>query len=260
MEAQNINAKINYNKLLDVLFESWIESYDEKDRERFCHDGLMRKNSSELDINELWHNAKRRVMFILKDCPDGWGYDTRDLLQQQDVNELRHGKFFSNLAKLFYGILRNQADDRWNDKRVDADMQNVIKAWQTEPFAFIEAKKLAGDKNVLKQEMESALKRDESFLKKELDILKPNIIVCCGADDSQFDFITKCVFANKTPKTLGSQDYPSKSNPSCLHYYPEDEVAVIKSYHPSAIKEEWMILERVFSPFSSLLHNYETPF
>ena len=71
MEAQNINVKINYNKLLDVLFESWIESYDEKDRERFCHDGLMRKNSSELDVNELWHNVKRRVMFILKDCPDG---------------------------------------------------------------------------------------------------------------------------------------------------------------------------------------------
>jgi hypothetical protein len=51
-------------------------------------------------------------------------------------------------------------------------------------------------------------------------------------------------------------DYPDvkKMKKCCLWYYPEDGVAVIKSYHPTRLgKDDWMIYERVISPFHQLL-------
>lgn len=72
----------NYNSELDELFEQWIASYPQEANAtgRFCKDGLVLKNGGSNDINRAWAGAERRIMFLLKDCPDGSGYDVRELL------------------------------------------------------------------------------------------------------------------------------------------------------------------------------------
>ena len=71
---------VNYNELLDTLFKQWKNSYNEDVRDKFCQDGIVYKNDSSIDVDLLWGQSSRRVAFLLKDCPDGYGYDTRELL------------------------------------------------------------------------------------------------------------------------------------------------------------------------------------
>ena len=111
---------INYNALLNTLFEQWKNSYDEDDKKRFCEDGLMLKPDESLNVDTLWEKAPRRVMFLLKDCPDGWGWDTRELLSKYD----KEGKianltepFYQKIAKLFFGLLENKFDYTFKRKK-----------------------------------------------------------------------------------------------------------------------------------------------
>ena len=145
-----------YNDLLSELFKQWIENYNEEDRERFCQDGLMLKNDSSLNVDFLWEHSPRRVVFMLKDCPDGTGYDTREILTDKFGTEKGHKnrnlkvKFLRNLAKLLYGLIEMSPlnVDEFNDKYVNKRIPEVVKCWNTKPFAFIESKKLAGGKTV----------------------------------------------------------------------------------------------------------------
>ena len=109
----------SYNGRLNELFEEWKASCSESDRaaDRFCEDGLTLKYKdveSGYDINAEWERAARRIMFIVKDCPDGWGYDTRRLLVGYPDNEASRkgadktrnlkGGFFKNIAVMLYEL------------------------------------------------------------------------------------------------------------------------------------------------------------
>ena len=110
-----------YNAELNKLFGKWIASYgDISDVEkRFCQDGLVVKykdESSGYDINKEWDDAERKIMFIVKDCPDEWGYDTRRLFvgyenheeSQKSAERTRTLKdrtgYFKNIARMLYGL------------------------------------------------------------------------------------------------------------------------------------------------------------
>ena len=108
------------------------------------------------------------------------------------------------------------------------------------------------------------MNRDELFLKKEIDILRPNIIVCC--DDDVFDFVTKCYFSTAKPEKIeykfgiwnGENEKIVKGMKTCcLWYYPDNNVIVVNSYHPTRRgKEDWMIYECAISPFRKFLREH----
>lgn len=101
-------------------------------------------------------------------------------------------------------------------------------------------------------------------LKKSLDILCPNIIVCCNATgDSIFNFITKKYFKGKEALPVGGDyivnDKVVPDMKTCLWYYPQDNVVVIKAFHPS-VAANWKVLEKVFSPFRDFITNVNPAF
>ena len=269
-----MERNINYNSLLSELFDQWKKkNYTEEDRAKFCEDGIMLKNDSSIDVDLLWEQASRRVIFMLKDCPDGDGYDTREMLtdkygaEKGEKNRKLKVKFLKNLAKLLYGLLEMSSDnvDVFNDKYVDKRMLDVISCWNTKPFAFMESKKLAGGKTVSEKAIIDALEHDEFFLKKELDILRPNIIVCCNATgDSIFNFVTHKYLNGKEVIKIGG-DYileNGKKVPdmkTCLWYYPVEKVVVIKAFHPSGAAN-WKVFEKVFSPFRAFVRDINPSF
>lgn len=264
----------NYNQLLSNLFLDWIKSYPAEKQYLFCRDGIMLKNDPAINVNLLWEKSQRKVAFLLKDCPDGWGYDTRKMLldeygeeQGRKNRELKVPSFLQNLAKLLYGLLEmspKNVDTPFNNQYVDKRMDEVIDYWNTKPFAFIESKKLAGTKTVKESEIIEALDKDELFLIKELDILSPNIIVCCnGTGDSIFNFVTQKYFMGKMPQKIGG-DYivngkVIKNMQTCLWYYPDDNVVVIKAFHPSGAKP-WEVQEKVLSPFRTFIREINPSF
>lgn len=168
--------------------------------------------------------------------------------------------FIPNIANIFYGLQMDQPGDegRINNEYVVKHKEEVLKVWNSCPIALVEAKKQAGVSHVASSAVTAAMEKDKDLLRKELEILHPNIIVCCDADDSQFNFLTQQLFADK--KVEKKYDYPyegtNMKNPG-LWYYSEEKLVIIKSYHPTTRgKEKWWIPERVFSPFHKFLTDY----
>lgn len=260
MNAKNINSK------LDELFKEWLAHYPESQRYLFCQDGLMLKADGGADVNELWQNAKRRVMFILKDNPDGWGHDTRRWLVNDSEEDVSKKRFLLTLAEILY-VLVNLDSTEESRKRLSYNrVHNALRSevvdgfLRTIPFAFVEAKKLAGGDTVLKSQMTEALTSDSDFLKREIDIIRPNIIVCCDRYNSQFNYLTRNYFAGKEAQVI-EYDYTDETGKKligqrcCLWYYPSEKVVVIKSYHPS-YGALWKTFERVISVFHAFLKKH----
>lgn len=117
----------SYNGELNRLFEEWKKSYptDTDAENRFCQDGLIIKYREGYDVNMKWKESQRKIMFLLKDCPDEWTYDTRRLLtgyedkedsmiQAQNTRNLKSPRkggrgdtgFFRNIATILHGCMR----------------------------------------------------------------------------------------------------------------------------------------------------------
>jgi len=249
---------IKYNSLLDSLFECWNDGLDKVSRMKFCKDGIMLKADQTIDVDELWETSSRRIMFLLKDCPDGWGYDTRTMLIDEkngEANRNLKNTFTKKLAKILYGLYENKGEI--NDRYVNEHIDKVKETWNSIPFAFIETKKLAGDKDVSSAEMTYALKKDKLFLAKEIDILRPTIIVCFDGENNIFNYVTQEYFMGVEPSYKNQYKYPDAKFNCCIYYYEQNNTVVINSFHPSYVEEEWVFLERVLSPFRSLLNNYK---
>lgn len=258
-----------YNKQLDEqLFNRWIEVAD---KGKFCKDGLMLKYGYPPEfVDEQWEKVSRRVLFLVKDNPDGWGHDTRrwliDGAEAEHCRNLKDGRvgrsgFIPNIAKILYGLLNVAKDNPVANSQVEQEFDKVRECFNTIPFAFVEAKKIAGKKSVSRTAMKEAIEQDKAFLKEELDILRPNIIVCCDAGDTQFKYITQYYLSDRKPIKHEAL-YGKESFSCCLWYYPsetpKDRIAVVKSYHPTTRgKAKWAIYERVISPFRWLLEHYD---
>lgn len=260
---ENNNSFVNYNALLDTLFKQWEKNYSEG----FCKDGLMlipdNPNPDNISyVDELWEKSERRVMFLLKDNPDD-GHDIRRwLVDHEDCRNLKGGcigrtGFLPNIAMMLYGLMITKKGYRLGYSEVsETKIDEVKKMWNSTPFALVETKKQAGKPSVTKEEMESAIRQDNLFLIKEIDILKPNIIVCCDAENTQFDFITQTYFKGRDAIIKQYEHPASKRIKCCLYYYDKDNVVVIQSFHPTRRgKEDWMIYERVISPLGTLMNN-----
>lgn len=272
-----------YNEKLNQLFDEWKSSYTSVEQDLFCEDGLVVKykdESSGYDINKEWHNAERKIMFIVKDCPNGWGYDTRRLLvgyenndkSQKNALKTRTLKgrtcFFKNIASLLYGLWYMTEDNKGEElnNKIDYDRSSITQVFNDIPFSYVEAKKLAGGKSCSSAALNKALNRDGVFLAKEIDILRPNIIVCCDQNGDIFNGVIKNYFQGQIPceDDIWEYKYPFEdgtvSDFICkLYYYKNEGVLLFQSYHPTKLgKEKWKIREKVLSPFRQFFAKYKT--
>ena len=246
---------IKYNDLLDQLFDQWEREYSNAEKERFCRDGLLYKSDYSININALWEESSIRILFLLKDNPDG-AQDVRNWLidkQRGDENRLLKNTFIKNIAYVFFGLIKVNEGVRLGYSDVKKKESEVLETWNRKPFALMECKKNAGGSEVSLQEMRKAFNDYKVYLSKEIDILKPTVIICCDGEDSQYDFITKEYFVgeNYEEKKYYHPEYKEKLE-CCLRLY-RDKVFVIKSYHPSYRGDASRIYERVISPFGALM-------
>lgn len=281
---QCIEKQLNegYNESLNKLFVEWKASYEEDKRYLFCEDGLIVKYQSdnrEYDINKAWHDAERKIMFIVKDCPDEWGYDTRRLLvgyenhkgSQDNAEKTRDLKgrtgYFKNIARMLHGLQYMTESNRGKELDDQLYNNNLIKqTFNNIPFAYIEAKKLAGGRKCDSKELRKALECDGAFLAQEINILRPNIIVCCDQNGDIFNSVVKNCFQNQLPTEDAKWDYiyEKEDGSNCdfnckLYYYKKERVLLFQSYHPTRLgKKECKIYKKVLSPFSRYFERFKT--
>lgn len=174
------------NTALDTLFDGWESSYDAP----FVRDGLMLKADETIDVEDLWLHTERRVAFLLKDQNQGkgehWDDDARLWLRSDRRTQELKRPLFRNIANLFYGLSHVSVDDHaqfwYGELRTDAVREHFNRC----PFAFVECKKIPGGSRLSDKALREFLCRDRMSLSKEIEILNPNILVCCGGPI--FDF------------------------------------------------------------------------
>ena len=207
-------------KELDKLFEKWKESYI------LSKDGILNE--------ELYWKNIPRIVFLLKDThgdfieiaplavedKDGYGPDGssywfwRNLRSWQYVIENIVGKIINSIdnKKLQFSFKQNEI--------------NEIMETPLTGVGYINIKKLKGESSIEWPILYYFAKKDARFLRKELNLLKPHIIFCCGYNEnprySNYECLKIIEPAFKKAKQLSYSVYESNG------------ILAIDWWHPSA--------------------------
>jgi len=206
----------------DDLYNRWYESYPKELQEQFCFDGLIyyRDPNCKDDYAEVekWENAKRKVLFLMKDTNGNPGEDYRWWKEFYTIK----GKFFGTIIKCLWAINRVTADFKpvFDESKT---IEDYTKEAMPYPMAIVNVKKIAGSPSVRNSSVCSYYIQDKRFLVEQIrNILKPNVIVCGGGSGTLL-YIAKDIYSD-----LEFVKY----NDWC-HYCKQEDVLIIDDYHPS---------------------------
>lgn len=221
------------NNQLDILFEEWKTTMEKNGDRGFCYDGLIYRQGKE-DV--LWKQSSRRILFLLKEQNDNDGEDVREWTGS--INGVSpNGNFFNRLSAWLYG-LTHITSSTYPPLSEAFDTTNQMKALREYPYAYVNLKKetggaVASDSVVYDH---ASLYRD--FLRRQLDILNPTIIVCGG--EVVFRAARDLIFPDRKLEPVGDGGW--------VHICKRTGLMVINSFHPTAHKTnevmyEWMMRE-----------------
>lgn len=235
---------------LEEIFKEWYDEIrkNEGDDKKFTKDGIMfNENIPVNEIEDIWKKSSRRVLFLLKDQNQNdekkWSEDIRYWLRVTELDrDKEHNKkseqtiirkeknknlqypFIRKLAYLLWGLSKIDKNNNWYDDEVNKHFDEVKQFFNTQPFALVECKKLPGGGKVKNSEVKRHIKKYGEYLKNEIKVIDPNIIVCMSGNDGHHFLINQlCV--------NGELETCSKN----VHIYRENgkETLIIFSYHPS---------------------------
>ena len=176
--------------------------------------------------DEQWSKAKRRILFVSKEPNEvNNAYDMRAIdLTTNTGGSLSLGcRFNKNLLRITAGLstLTKSGYEPYNKVN---DVAYVNKIWQDTAIARINLKKHSGgpttDMNTLFENVDIY----KELILKQLHLLSPNIIVCCGGSSKIMKFIIE-EFLKESPEKLKSE------TDNWIYYSPSNDVWVIDSYH-----------------------------
>ena len=213
----------------NILWDAWCDSYPATVRDFFVMDGLCCNgelcnynwNSEPGNEEELWANAKRKIVFLMKDPNSNPGEDYRRWGWRAIT-----AKFFKVIFNWLQGlseITPTYTPLLEERSYLDPANQVVLKY----PLAIVNVKKISGNSSVHNNTVYDYAERDAAFLRKQVrDILQPNIVVCGGGSGSILDIAKKYIYPE-------FEDRLEKVN-NWYYYLSEPELLLINSWHPSA--------------------------
>ena len=208
-----MNAK---TQELDKLFARWQDSYGDLSS-RFAKDGII--------WEEKWNQEPRKVLFLMKETNDYAG-DLRQLVREHPWRVPGYWAYGLQHLTIVHTPL-------FIDAKKTENWQNAC--WSS---AIVNLKKLAGGHTPDPTQMLESTKRDLALINEELDIIQPDIVVCCGT----FDFI----------KDVISDLQPIGSDGRC---YKHSNAIWIDFPHPEAMYRH----EVTYYALINLYQNYQRP-
>ena len=220
----------DYTKLLDDLFEKWK---NEREFTHFYYDGLMYRGEYCYDKDNLpywrkpgneskmWDKCPTRVMFLLKDvnARGDTAEDDDDLRGRVFLNTGYRG--YKNLTYWLYGILKTIETGHAPDYTFSST--EASKLFDETPVAYVNCKKQAGFSSCSYSTLLSYIERDKDFIIKEIDILNPDIIMCCAYTGNTgnpiFDFVKENIFTD----LIKVNDW--------IYYSEKNNKVIIEAYH-----------------------------
>ncbi len=253
------------NEELEILFNDWKARLKENgDGVCFTKDGLLRQNNkSDEQLEQAWFSSSKRILFLLKDQnQDGgekWDEDIRDWLKDTDGDNSRsieqkqrnrnlEIQFIRRIAFLLWGLSKTNNSHHWWCNELSMHINEVKEFFNTQPFALVECKKMPGNGCLDNKILKKHLQNYGDLLKKEIDLLNPNIIVCTSS--YIFDFVVNS-YPQKTIHTLdGHNSIRIVQNDNHI------ESIILCSYHPSVRNNDEFFYEGVMYHYREYLHKY----
>ena len=234
---------MNTNEKLNELFVRWKEKSEQTEhigeKSSFCEDGLMYKYGHEKNyVDKLWGKSQKRIMFFLKDAKEPSG-DSRLWLYEEGTdyenNRILKPKLMKVLAYWLYGF--TTVEDGKIEEFDTITHEQLVECFNQVPFAYVESKKQSGESRIQSTVLSEYIDRYKDFLIEQIDILNPNIIVCCG--EPQYKFVLNKIY-------IGSEQIDKN-----LFYNKGKQTLIFYSYHPSYYLREWKRPETFYKDLMS---------
>jgi hypothetical protein len=226
----------DYNEELNLIFKEWDLESTKIGYFGFCKDGLMRKGEIDQtekgrwfrtkgNENERWGNSPKKILFLMKDTNINPGEDMRGWIGRQHETIIS-SMFFKNISLWLLG-LNSFTDEGKYLPFEDAYIPEVFsKAFDDLPIAIVNLKKESGKGTVSNSQLWSYMeksKKHSELLKKQIEILTPNIIVCGGGSGTVLNIAKKYVYPELEFKKINDW----------IYYNEEKSITMINSCHPT---------------------------
>jgi len=196
-----------YNDQLDELFKEWKEK--RRGYEKLTEDGIL--------IFKKWEEQPLKILFLLKEA-----YQKDTCFRKNPLQ--KDGAFNNNIGLWRYLLLKI-----WKEPTKPISFSDANKVLSQDPhnligdIAIVEVKKNNEGKGTSKpKDILKYAKDDKGYLQKQIDLINPHIVVCCGTGDSYFEIYG---WNNKVnPLNTVNKKY------SC---YSHSNRLMIDFYHPS---------------------------
>jgi hypothetical protein len=151
---------------MKTLLEEW-----RKHRPGMVSDGIVDE--------ETYAGSEVKILYILKEVHDDSGkgkWDLRDFLKDGAPG---HGQTWNNVARWQYGIENIDREVSWEmaDKNL-TDKRDIFRR-----IAAINLKKEAGTGVAHPEEIRKYAQQDRELLQRQIELCRPDVIVCCGTGD-----------------------------------------------------------------------------
>lgn len=188
---------------MDRLFETWKESEKHKGF-LFNEDGIVNQ--------EIWNQQNKKILFFFKEAYHKDEYENYNLAK--DLNENEPWRMWLRVAEWVYAI-QNTTITKIAKYGENLASHDLIKS-----IAVVNVKKSNGKSTSNDDDLMSYASADKDLLRKQIEMIKPNIIVC-GNTGKYLDFIYDgAMYKNGT-------DYNDN------WYYKLDEMLVLSYCHPA---------------------------
>lgn len=190
-----MDDKKDFVRLNEELLKEWKEANARREECRFASDGIMfrgetvsydgkcpcRRTSEDNKENKLWRMSPLRVLFITKDqnAGDGEPWDVRGETGRRSSNKIV-GHFHRNLIRQLYAVYQTT-----REQKAIYDEQRAVELYDKCALARINVKKEAGSCSLCNSCLNRYLQRDAEFILKQVKVLDPNVIFCCGYSVSE---------------------------------------------------------------------------
>lgn len=212
----------------NALFDEW-----EKEVQGLVRDGA----------GDEYNNAKLKTVFILKETNNAEdGFDLREFLSYGAIPQT-----WDTVARWAEGLSRIDEELLWEDLERENDERRKE---YLPKICAINLKKTSGGHSANNTELYDAAKRDSAFLKRQLEIYNPDIIIICGMVTE--DFFYKHVYNDK--------EYPGLRTSRGIWYVNSNGRIIVTYVHPDLRQyknTEWVFYYGLIDAVKEILVNGE---
>lgn len=202
---------INLKQKEDELFQEWKEK---RGYQYFIKDGVFNE--------PVWVQENRKILFVLKEA--NWENDNEDLCEWLlSETSPTYWKTWNNIARWAKALLEGG--------EYPAKVSKSDKTYWLKRVAFLNLKKVGGNAVAENETIRAYAISDASFIKRQILLYKPDIIICCGRGNGKnadllYEEILKDNWRSEWKATIYGYNY----------FYTELEsdrrIPIVSFYHP----------------------------